>query len=296
MITEHKAAIAIIGTGKVGTAMGYLLRKAGYPIEAISDQSLQIMESAIAFTGGIMCQDPSEAARKASCILITTGDDAIAAAAETIARDETLGPGKTVLHMSGAGGLDLLSAAARKGAHVGSIHPIQSFASVQVAIQNIPGSTFGITCQDEIRPMAVQMVTDLGGIPFFVREEDRPLYHAAACMAGNYLTTLMHTAVEMYRVLGLEESAAVRAYWPLVKGTLANIETQGAVQSLTGPIARGDAGTVAKHLQALQERLPELVEVYCSLGKKTIDIGLKKGSLSRDRAEIIHHMLSKGGA
>ncbi len=132
---------------------------------------------------------------------------------------------------------------------------------------------------------------DLGGLPFFVAEEDRPLYHAAACVASNYLVALMHTAEDIYRSLGLARDDAVRAFWPLVKGTIRNIEARGTVQALTGPIARGDLGTVARHIAALKARLPVLLEPYRTIGLLTVEIALEKGTISRERAEEIKSLL-----
>jgi predicted short-subunit dehydrogenase-like oxidoreductase (DUF2520 family) len=297
MMTQHENAtdtIAILGLGKVGTAVGHLLKTAGYRIIAVADQSPDALNKGIPFTGGQACKNLSEAAAAATCIVITTTDDAIASVCHAIVKDGAVHKGDKVIHMSGAGGLDLLAPARRAGAHVASIHPIQSFADVEGAIINIPGSTFGITADDELREWAVSIVNALKGVPFFVPEKDKALYHAAACMASNYLTTLMYMVETTYQALGLSRKEAIRAFWPLVKGTLLNIETRGAIEALTGPIARGDAGTIEKHLQALQEALPDLLNAYCELGLMAVDMALQKSSLAHDRAQTIKTLL-KGG-
>jgi predicted short-subunit dehydrogenase-like oxidoreductase (DUF2520 family) len=278
----------------VGTAVGHLLKSAGYRITAVADRSPAALEKGIPFTGGLACKSLAEAASAATFILITTTDDAIASACLEIATEGAINPGDKVVHMSGAGGLDLLAPAREAGALVASIHPIQSFADVEGAIINIPGSTFGITADAALQEWAVDVVSALKGVPFFVPEKHKALYHAAACMASNYLTALMHMVETTYQSLGLSRQEAIRAFWPLVRGTLLNIETRGAAESLTGPIARGDAGTIEKHLQALRESLPDLLGAYCELGLMTVDIALQKGSLHPDRAETIK-TLFKGG-
>ena len=288
-------AIAILGLGKVGTAVGHLLKSAGYRIIAVADQSPAALKKGIPFTGGQAFETPVEAAAAANCVIITTTDDAIASVCREIVANGAVREGDKVIHMSGAGGLDLLAPARQVGAHVASIHPIQSFADVEGAIMNIPGSTFGITADDEVRAWAVSMVTALKGVPFFVPERDKALYHAAACMASNYLTTLMHMVETTYRALGLNRTEAIRAFWPLVRGTLLNIETRGAVEALTGPIARGDAGTIEKHLRALRETLPDFLNAYCELGLMTVDMALQNGTLTRERAQTIK-TLFKGGS
>ncbi|PJC75408.1 MAG: DUF2520 domain-containing protein [Syntrophobacterales bacterium CG_4_8_14_3_um_filter_49_14] len=287
-------SIAIIGLGKVGTAVGFLLRSAGYKIVAVAGRSTSSIEQALPYTGGKAFSSLSEAASQAECILVTTGDDAIAPVCEEMVKGGGVKHNSKVVHMSGAGGLDLLDAARRAGAHVASIHPLQTFADVKGAIESIPGSTFGITADDEIKDWSVKIVRDLGGIPFFVPEADKPLYHAAACMASNYLVTMMHTVEGIYTSLGLTGEEAIHAFWPLVSGTIKNIETKGTILSLTGPISRGDVGTIKKHLQAFREKLPAFLPAYCAMGVLTTDLGLKKKTLSADRAGIIKKLLGGG--
>jgi predicted short-subunit dehydrogenase-like oxidoreductase (DUF2520 family) len=289
-----KDTVAILGLGKVGTAVGYLLNRVGYPVVAVSSRSSSSLNQGVAHTGGKPCTRFSDAASLAECIFITTADDAILSTCETITQEGAVKPGQKVVHMSGAGGLDLLNAARAAGASVASIHPLQSFADVEGAIKNIPGSTFGITSDDSIRDWAVQVVKDMGGISFFIREEDKPLYHAAACMASNYLTTLLHTVEDIYQFLGLSQESAVQAFWPLVRGTLNNIEMKGTVSALTGPVSRGDIGTIRKHLQAFQEKLPAYLQAYCVMGILAADLGLKKKTLSEEDAETIKTLLRGG--
>jgi predicted short-subunit dehydrogenase-like oxidoreductase (DUF2520 family) len=283
--------VAILGLGKVGTAVGFLLRQAGYRIVAVASRSKASLTQGIVYTGGKPYLNFSAAALTANCIIITTSDDAIAHVCKKISRERGIRPGAKVIHMSGVGGLDLLKSAQDAGAHVACIHPLQSFADVEGAIRNIPGSTFGITSADEIKEWSVQMVRDLGGVPFFIADADKPLYHAAACIASNYLTTLIHMVEEIYQSLGLSREDTIRAIWPLVMGTIANIETKGTVQALTGPVARGDAGTIKKHAEALRNKLPALLQAYSALGILTADVGLKKKTLSPETARLIKELL-----
>jgi len=289
-----RGSIAIIGLGKVGTAVGFLLNASGYDVIAVSDTSAEALARGVKYTKGTACSDPSHAAALAETIIITTHDDAIKPACDRLATDNAITPGMQVVHMSGAGGLDLLESARERGAATASIHPIQAFADVTSAIENIPGSTFGITAQDEMRSWAVQFVRDLDGTPFFVSEADKPLYHAAACIASNYLVTLMNIVVTVYQALGLSPDEATNAFWPLVKGTVKNMEDHGPVTALTGPIARGDVGTIGKHIRAFETSLPEILDIYCQLGIFTVDVGLQKQSLAKEKAEQIKLLLLGG--
>jgi len=289
-----KDAVTILGLGKVGTAVGFFLRKAGYPIAAVSALPIESARSGVEFTGGAMLADYTEAAGRGRIILITTVDDAIAPVCEKITRGGSVGPGKKVVHMSGACGLDVLGSARKAGASVACIHPMQSFADVQNAIRNIPGSAFGVTADVEIEAWALQIVRDLGGKAFIIADEDKPLYHAAACMASNYLVTLMHLTEGIYRRIGLSQDDALKVFWPLVRGTLQNIESQGTVHSLTGPISRGDIGTLKRHLEAFAGKFPELDTLYRTMGLQTADLGVKKGTLSPERAHEIKMLLAGG--
>lgn len=289
-----KENVAIIGLGKAGTAVGYLLRKAGYPIVAVTCRSHSSLRDRIRYTGGkaFTAEANAEAASLASCILIATPDDTISSVCIQIARQGGFQQGDKVIHMSGAGGIDLLDSARHAGASVASIHPIQSFADVEAAIRSIPRSTFGITADNAISEWAAELVRALGGIPFYVPETIKPLYHAAACMASNYLTTLIHMAEETYLSLGLSRDEAIRSFWPLVSGTLTNIETRGSIQALTGPISRGDSGTIEQHIRVLREKLPAYLPAYCVMGLLTVDLAIKKGTLSPEKAEAIKTILT----
>jgi predicted short-subunit dehydrogenase-like oxidoreductase (DUF2520 family) len=290
-----KEKIAIIGLGKAGTAMGFLLRQAGYPIVAVATRLGASLQERLRYTGGqvFAAPDCARAASLADCILIATPDDSIGAVCQAIARGKGFQPGDKVIHMSGAGGLDLLQPAGDAGALTACIHPLQSFADVEGAIRNIPASTFGITTDERLKTWSANLVRTLGGIPFFVPAEIKPLYHAAACMASNHLTALLHMVEETYHSLGLNREEAFRSFWPLVLGTIRNIENKGTVEALTGPISRGDAGTIRQHLVVLREQLPAYVNAYREMGLQTVALAVEKKSLSPAQADLIKKILQE---
>jgi len=284
---------AIIGTGMVGTAIGILLKRAGYRIVAVYDHSPGACKKAAQYLRTKTVADPAEAVRLAQCILLTTTDDAIASTCQTISRTANV-KGKFIYHMSGAGGLDLLDAAAQKGAYVGSIHPLQSFSSLESAVANIPKSYFGITATGKARSQAKKIVSDLKGVPLFISNAQKPLYHAAACFVSNYLVALLNSAEALYRAAGIKEQHARKAYFPLVYGTLKNIEHAGSIGALTGPIARGDVGTVEKHIKTMRKIISRFIPLYSVLGLATVEIAKKKGSLKKTPAKRLTKIL-KGG-
>mgnify|MGYP000703098094 CR=1 FL=1 len=290
-----KEAIAIIGTGKVGTAIGCLLKSVGYTVTALADISKTALEQGNRLTGGRTFTDPVRAAELADTIFITTVDDQIRRVCSYLAEEGVLGPGKRVVHMSGAGGLDLLNPARAAGARVACIHPLQSFADLDGSIRSIPGSTFAVTAEDEIRDWALQVVHDLGGVSFFLPDEDKPLYHAAACFASNYLVSLMNIVVSLYGTLGLDSKEAVRAVLPLVQGTIDNIAKNGVDGALTGPIVRGDVMTVRSHLNILAEKAPETLPLYRELGRGALGIAVKNRRISEEKSAELDALLKGDG-
>lgn len=289
-----KSKTAILGLGKLGTAVGFLLKQAGYRIESVASRSKSSLQRGLPYTGGTACGSFSEAASIADCIFITTSDDNILSVCREIAAGGAIGPGKKVVHMSGAAGLDVLAPAGECGADVAAIHPIQSFADIEGAIRNMRGSTFGITCAGHLRQWCGAVAVDLGGRPVYIPEDVKPLYHAAACIASNYLVCLMNTAQGLYEEIGLNPSESFNAFWPLVRGTIRNIEDKGTVQSLTGPIARGDVKTIQSHLNSFRAKSPHLLEFYKTMAELTIEIGIKKGTLNPAAAGKIKKLLEGG--
>ncbi|PKN70672.1 MAG: DUF2520 domain-containing protein [Deltaproteobacteria bacterium HGW-Deltaproteobacteria-12] len=292
MKNKNSYKFAIIGLGKVGTAIGHLLRKSGHRIVAISDKSPAALKKARPYTGGKAFRDPGISVMDADCIVITTPDDIISSVCNEIA-DSKLVKQKFVFHMSGAGGLDLLDTAKEAGAYVASIHPLQSFSSVDTAIENIPGSIFGITTDKKAQKQAQIIVQDLNGIPIFISDVQKPLYHAAACIASNYLVSLLNVVESVYESIGISKTNAQKAYFPLIYGTLKNIEYSGSINALTGPIARGDAGTIKKHIAAIAKTQPQYLSLYCNLGLITTNIAQKKGTLSKGKAKLINDLLKE---
>lgn len=285
--------IGIIGAGRVGTAIGIILSARGYMLVGVVDKEEARAQALAARTGARVFASPGALAREVEIVFITTSDAAIAKVAEEIAAAGGFWPGQTVVHMSGALGSSILESAARQGAVVLSIHPLQSFATGEQAVKVLPGSFFSIEGDAAGFPLARRLVEDMGGKCFFLSPGSKPLYHAGACVASNYLVTLVGQAVKLLVASGIPREEALAALLPLVEGTVKNIGEVGIPQALTGPIARGDIETVAGHLIAMRGVADELVAFYCFLGKETVKTALEKGGISRERAEEMGRLLSE---
>ena len=223
----------------------------------------------------------------AQLIFITTPDDAIAPVVSQIQWHA----GQSVVHCSGADSTDILEPAKKSGAQVGAFHPLQTFASIKQAIENMPGSTFALEAESPLLNTLKDMATALDGRWIELKAGDKVVYHVAAVFACNYMVTLVKLATDLWQTLAIPPQQATQALLPLLRGTINNIDTMGIPQCLTGPIARGDTGTIKKHLSALQEIAPTMVSTYRELGLQTIPIAVAKGRLNQRKAEELQTIL-----
>ncbi len=282
--------IGFIGTGTVGTALATTLSKRGYPVVAVSDLMPSSAERLARDISDCRALDDSQsAADAAELIFITTPDDAI----PSVAAEIRWHSGQSVVHCSGADSTDILEPARKQGARVGAFHPLQTFASVEQAIENIPGSTFAVEAEEPLRTTLKNMAETLEGQWIELEAGDKVLYHAAAVIASNYMVTLIKLATDLWQTFNIPRQQAIMALMPLLHGTLNNIGNVGIPQCLTGPIARGDSGTINKHLKALQTSAPEALSTYRELGLQTIPVSLAKGRINQQQAEELRQILEQ---
>jgi predicted short-subunit dehydrogenase-like oxidoreductase (DUF2520 family) len=240
--------------------------------------------------------NPWEVTREADLVFVTTPDDAIAEAAADLARKQALGSGAVVLHCSGAHASTILEPAAGAGAYIGSLHPLQSFASKEFAHNPFEGIIAAVEGQPAAVAVARRVAADLGASPLEIPTEAKVLYHAAAVAASNYLVALFDLAFRLLSFANLSGPQAWEVLKPLVDGTLANIGRVGIPEALTGPIARGDVATVAAHVAAIAARAPELLELYLTLGRQTIEVARDKGTLTETVAGQLQALLAAGAS
>jgi predicted short-subunit dehydrogenase-like oxidoreductase (DUF2520 family) len=271
--------IGIIGAGVVGTAVGVVLKQKGYEITGAYDVKSESTQQLVERIGCTPHTSPQEVSRSADVLFITTNDAAIRNVVDTLADRKAFFEGQVVVHMSGAQSSEVLDRAKMFGANVLSVHPLQSFANVDGAIKNLPGSVFSIEGDRDAYDTAVCIVETLQGEYFFIDRKAKPLYHAGACVVSNYLVTLIDFGVKLLESTGIPRSAGVKALLPLIQGTVNNIENIGIPRALTGPISRGDLSTIVKHLECLEEMAPELMKLYSWLGFYTTQIAMEKGTI-----------------
>lgn len=250
-------SVAVFGAGRVGGAFARALRAAGHTVLAELHRD-----------------DDLSPVSRADVIVIAVPDDALEGAADAVAR---LGrSGAVVVHTCGIQGIAPLR---HCGPLVAAVHPAVPIASPE---HPLDGVIFGVTCPDEMREWCAAFVRDLGGIPLFVAEEDRVRYHAALSMASNFAVTLAGDAADL--------AGGYEILIPLLRGTVENIARLGPDDALTGPIVRGDAGTVAAHLRALP---PHLLETYVANARRTLERAVASGRLTSAAAARVREALEE---
>ena len=285
-------SIGFVGAGTTGNALALALSREGYRVTAIASRTFvhaQVLAGRL--PDATAAASPQDVSESCDVTFLTVPDDAIAGVAGAIAWR----PNTSVVHCSGALSLEPLRHAQASGACVGAFHPLQTLAHRQRPYP-FRGVSFAVEASCEhLRALLSRMASDLGGTPAPIRGEDKPLYHASAAMASNYLVTLLDAASDLWRHIGASRDAGLHALLPLVRGTIDNLEAVGFPDALTGPIARGDVDTVRIHLQALTRTQPQLVPIYVSMGRRTIDLAVEKGGVSAEDAASLRALLDAAG-
>jgi predicted short-subunit dehydrogenase-like oxidoreductase (DUF2520 family) len=225
---------------------------------------------------------PEEVVGAAELILLTVPDDALPDLVGGLTATGAALQGKLLVHTSGAYGLSVLEPAAKAGALPLALHPVMTFTGRDDDLNRITGCSFGVTAPEPLRPIAEALVIEMGGEPVWIAEADRALYHAALASAANHMVTLIAESGELLRRIGVEHPG--RMLGPLLGAALDNVLRLG-LAGLTGPVVRGDAGTVRKHVDALILSAPEAADAYVALARLTADRALAAGLLKPEEAE-----------
>lgn len=273
-----RLTVGVVSAGRVGAVLGAALRRAGHDLNAVAAVSDASRGRADELLPGVAVRPADEVARGCSLLLLAVPDHALAALVAGLAETGALHPGQLVAHTSGRDGVAVLDPATAVGALPMALHPVLPFAGRAVDLARLTGAAFGITAPEPLLPIAEALVIEMGGEPVRVAEHLRPLWHAALAHGANHLVTLVSSAADLLRAAGAENPE-------LVLGPLLGAALDGALRSgdaaLTGPVSRGDAGTVAAHLAAL----PDAVRPsYAALARLTADRALASGRLPASAA------------
>ena len=283
--------IGFIGAGKVGMAFGSYLKQKGVPVYGYYSRRFESARLAAEMTGSMAEQEMASLVKHSDILFITTGDDEIGKVCNTLAEQDLLAEGQILVHMSGVHSSQLLSPAKEKGCYTFSLHPLQAFADVKKAAEDLENTVFSIEGDGEKIDDLEKLLKQTGNQYFKLTAEQKGIYHAAACVMSNYLVTLMDYGLSLYKTIGIEESEAFKALSPLIRGTLDNILKLGTEHALTGPIARGDVHTVKMHLEALKKNHPDELEFYKIFAFKSLELAKKQKLKDKQKENALKKVL-----
>ncbi|GAA2693250.1 Rossmann-like and DUF2520 domain-containing protein [Actinoplanes palleronii] len=276
--------VGLIGAGRVGAVLGAALNAAGHRVVAAAAVSAASRDRAARLLPDAAILPADEVARAATdLLLLAVPDDALRGVVAGLAGTGALRPGQLVAHTSGAHGLDVFG-----DVNGMALHPAMTFTGADSDVARLPGIAWGVTTRDRV--FATRLIADLGGVPEWIAEDARPVYHAALAHGANHLVTLVNEAADVLRAAGVEEPA--RVLTPLLTAALDNALRMGDA-ALTGPVSRGDAGTVAKHLARMPARA---VPAYLSLARRTADRAIASGRLRPHDAAALLDVLFQAAA
>ncbi|MDT8379698.1 MAG: Rossmann-like and DUF2520 domain-containing protein [Desulfotignum sp.] len=287
----------IIGCGRVGINLAVFLTQQGYGPAALASRTLSSAQNAAAVVpGGMVFENPVEAAKDRGVVFITTPDDRIGKVCDQVAEGGGFDEHCVVFHLSGVLSSDILSSARQNGAATGSIHPLQAFAPYEShAASPFEGINISIEGTARARVLGQKLVTALNARPFTIPTDAKTLYHASAVVASNYLVTLEHMALTLLGRAGLAPDQAFDILEPLIQGTLRNIASRGSVDALTGPVVRGDETVIARHLSEIDKKMPEFSALYRLLGQHTLEIARKRSDFPKTAEPGLTGLFSKKG-
>ena len=281
--------IGIVGAGAVGTALGVALSRAGWPVHAVASRDpvrRERFRSLVDVTRAFV--DPEPLVEEVELIILAVPDDAIAPLAGSL----HMYSGQAMIHTSGALGAEILAPAMAAGTQVGSFHPLVAFADTERAVQALHGATVAIEGDEQLVTMLASMAEAIGATPVRLAPGTKPAYHAAAVLAAGGFVALLDAIAELGRVAGLDESGSLTIYGRLIEGTLGNARALGIAEALTGPITRGDLGTLRAHLDALHAFAPRALPLYIAAAEREIDLALDRRTVDAGTAATMRAALT----
>lgn len=282
--------IGIIGAGAVGTALGVALSRGGWPVHAVASRDPGRRERFHALVDGSRAFAEAQAlVEEVELIIVAVPDDAIA----SLAAGLRMYSGQAMIHTSGALDADVLAPAQAAGTQIGAFHPLVAFADTERSVAALHGATVAIEADDQLATLLAEMADVIGAHPVRLAAGSKAAYHAAAVLAAGGFVALLDAIAELGRVAGLDEAGALAIYGPLIEGTLGNARALGVRAALTGPIARGDVGTLDAHLAALETHAPDVLALYRAVADREVDLAVARGTLAPERAHEMRRALAR---
>lgn len=291
-----RLGVGVIGAGRVGAVLGAALRAAGHGVVGVAAVSEASRERAELLLPEVPILSPQQIVERAELVLLAVPDDQLADLVSGLAATGHWQAGQLVAHTAGRWGVEVLEPARQAGAIGLAIHPSMTFTGLSLDLPRLSGCAFGVTAPAAVLPIAQALVMEMGGEPVVIAEADRPVYHAALAHGANHLTTITGQALQLLGELGLEQPE--RVLGPLARAALENALSVGE-SALTGPVARGDAGTVREHEQTLAEHAlgtgqQDIARAYRALAALTAQRARERGMLTDAQHAQVLEALGQG--
>ncbi|HYQ63262.1 Rossmann-like and DUF2520 domain-containing protein [Actinophytocola sp.] len=289
-----RLAVGVVSTGRVGAVLGAALMRAGHTVVAASGVSKESVQRAEELLPDVPLLPPDEVVRRADLVLLALPDDALRGMVRGLAAADALRSGQIVVHTCGAHGVDVLAPAAERGALPLALHPVMTFTGRAEDLERLATCCFGVTAGDGDEAawsVGEALVVEMGAEPVRIPDAARPLYHTALAHGANHLVTLVAEAADLLKQAGVGDPN--RMLGPLLSAALDNALRHGD-RALTGPVARGDVGTVKAHLRVLAENAPEMLSTYRALAARTAERAEESGLLRPDLAPDVFAALEPG--
>jgi predicted short-subunit dehydrogenase-like oxidoreductase (DUF2520 family) len=281
--------VGIVGAGAVGTALGVALNRAGWPIKAVASRDAarrerfrSLVEGSRAFAEATALLDEVE------LVIVAVPDDAIPGVAGGL----RMYSGQAMVHTSGALDAAVLGPAMAAGTQIGSFHPLVAFADTERAVAALHGATVAIEGDEQLMDLLARMAEAVGATAVRLAPGSKAAYHAAAVLAAGGFVALLDAIAELGRVAGLDEQGSLAIYGPLIEQTLGNARALGIRDSLTGPITRGDRGTLESHLRTLRAHAPGVLDLYVAAAEREIALAEARGALTPEAAGDLRNSLA----
>ena len=282
------STVGFIGAGILGKGLALALSVAGYTVAAVSSRTDASARDLASRIPGCSPGDSQQVADGCGLVFITTPDDVIGSVAQEVRWRE----GQGVVHCNGTHTLDVLAQASGRGALAGAFHPFQTFGGLSTpeeAAGRLRGATFSVDAPPGLRETLEEMAGRLGGRAVTVEPGDRPIYHTSAALSSGYLVSVIKASADLWGMLGASQEEALATILPLARATLDSLESAGVQGGVTGPLVRADEGTLRRHLEALQERAPALVPLYCALARESLPLARER--VGPERAQAVDRLL-----
>jgi predicted short-subunit dehydrogenase-like oxidoreductase (DUF2520 family) len=278
-----------VGAGRVGATLAVAMTRAGWPVVGIASRDASRAARFLELVPRAIRRAPQALLDEVDLLFLTVPDDALG----DVAAGLRLYGGQAIVHTSGALPATVLAPALAAGSMAGSFHPLVAFADVDRSLAALRGSTIAIEGDPALLGLLADLATDLGAQPVRLPPGAKAAYHAAAVLSAGGFIGLLDAIAEVGRGAGLDEAGSLAIYAPLIRQALANAESMGIAAALTGPLLRGDVGTVRDHLDAIRRLAPGAMELYRAAARREVALAEARGDLAPERAGVLRTVLDE---